>query len=56
MEPTYSLLGPPKTSLKDGVKETVEWLRTTYGDKGFNWPRRGDHKTPSAAHAGQSTP
>jgi hypothetical protein len=33
MEPTYALLGPPKTSLEDGVKETVEWLRTTYVHK-----------------------
>lgn len=33
MEPTYALLGPPKTSLKDGVKETVQWLRTTYVHK-----------------------
>ena len=29
MEPTYALLGPPVTSLEDGVRETVEWLRTT---------------------------
>lgn len=29
MEPTYALLGPPMTSLEDGVRETVEWLRTT---------------------------
>ena len=28
MEPTYALLGPPPTSLEDGVRETVEWLRT----------------------------
>jgi len=27
MEPTYALLGPPMTSLEDGVRETVEWLR-----------------------------
>jgi nucleoside-diphosphate-sugar epimerase len=33
MEPTYALLGPPKTSLEDGVRETVEWLRTTPGFK-----------------------
>lgn len=29
MEPTFALLGPPITSLEDGVRETVEWLRTT---------------------------
>ncbi len=28
MEPTYQLLGPPTTSLEDGVRETVQWLRT----------------------------
>jgi nucleoside-diphosphate-sugar epimerase len=28
MEPTFALLGPPMTSLEDGVRETVEWLRT----------------------------
>lgn len=29
MEPTYALLGPPTTSLKDGVRETVQWLRAS---------------------------
>jgi len=33
MEPTFALLGPPKTSLTDGVKQTVEWWRGTYGGK-----------------------
>jgi nucleoside-diphosphate-sugar epimerase len=28
MEPTYSALGSPRMSLKEGVHETVEWLRT----------------------------
>ena len=26
MEKTYALLGPPKTSLQQGVAETVSWL------------------------------
>jgi GlcNAc-P-P-Und epimerase len=29
MEPTFALLGPPITSLEDGVRETVKWLRAT---------------------------
>jgi len=33
MEPTFALLGPPKTSLKDGVRQTVKWLRTAYENK-----------------------
>lgn len=33
MEPTYALLGPPKTSLNEGVKQTVEWFRSTSGGK-----------------------
>ncbi|HEU5350864.1 MAG TPA: NAD(P)-dependent oxidoreductase [Terracidiphilus sp.] len=28
MEPTFALLGPPATSLEDGVRETVQWLRS----------------------------
>ena len=31
MEKTYALLGPPKTSLAEGVQETVTWLRTLPG-------------------------
>lgn len=29
MEPTFALLGPPATSLEDGVSETVQWLRSS---------------------------
>lgn len=29
MEPTFKLLGPPATSLEDGVRETVRWLRSS---------------------------
>jgi nucleoside-diphosphate-sugar epimerase len=36
MEPTYALLGQPKTSLEEGVRETVEWLRATHGFKAMN--------------------
>ena len=28
MEPTYAALGPPLISMKEGVHETVEWLRS----------------------------
>jgi hypothetical protein len=28
MEKTYALLGPPKTSLQQGVAETVAWLQS----------------------------
>lgn len=47
MEPTYALLGPPKTSLSEGVKETVAWLRTSYAGKTANPPRAGSQKTLS---------
>jgi GlcNAc-P-P-Und epimerase len=33
MEPTFALLGPPITSLEDGVRETVQWLRATQSTK-----------------------
>lgn len=56
MEPTYALLGPPKTSLADGVKETVEWLRTASGHREFSGSRRRAHKTPSVGHAEQLGP
>ena len=47
MDPTYALLGPPKTSLNEGVKKTVEWLRTSY-EVGSARALRGDgHKTLS---------
>jgi GlcNAc-P-P-Und epimerase len=29
MEPTFALLGPPAKSLEEGVRETVEWLRSS---------------------------
>ncbi len=28
MDKTYSVLGPPKNSLQQGVNETLTWLRT----------------------------
>jgi hypothetical protein len=28
MDKTYSVLGPPKISLEEGVNETIAWLRT----------------------------
>jgi hypothetical protein len=28
MEPTFAALGPPRKSLVEGVRETVEWLRS----------------------------
>jgi hypothetical protein len=28
MEPTYAALGFPRMSMKEGVRETVEWLRS----------------------------
>jgi len=28
IDKTYALLGPPKTSPEQGVRETVAWLRT----------------------------
>jgi nucleoside-diphosphate-sugar epimerase len=56
MEPTYALLGPPKTSLADGVRETVEWLRTTSRHGDFNRLRRGPGKSLPAGHAEQLGP
>lgn len=34
MEPTFALLGPPMKSLEEGVRETVEWLRTPEARRG----------------------
>jgi len=31
MDKTYSVLGPPKISLEEGVNETLTWLRTQPG-------------------------
>jgi hypothetical protein len=31
MDKTYALLGSPKTSLQQGVNETITWLRTQPG-------------------------
>jgi hypothetical protein len=28
MEKNFSLLGPPRTSLEQGVQETTEWLKS----------------------------
>lgn len=30
MDKTYAVLGPPKTSLEQGVRETVEWIETMH--------------------------
>jgi GlcNAc-P-P-Und epimerase len=39
MEPTFAALGFPRTSLKQGVRETVEWLRS---ESAF-WRLTGDY-------------
>jgi len=31
MVPTFAILGSPKYSLEDGVKATVEWLKSLGG-------------------------
>jgi hypothetical protein len=33
MEKTFTLLGPPKTSLQQGVNETTTWLQTQNPNK-----------------------
>jgi len=47
MDPTYALLGPPKTSLHEGVKQTVDWLRTTYEGRTAKQLQNSGHKTLS---------
>ena len=46
MEPTYAALGTPRMSMKEGVHETVEWLRT---ESPF-WASGGQHE-PEALSA-----
>ena len=33
VEPTFAALGAPRIPLEKGVEETVQWLRSRYGDK-----------------------
>jgi nucleoside-diphosphate-sugar epimerase len=40
MDPTYAALGPPRISMKEGVHETAEWLRT----EGAFWNRSAHHR------------